>query len=666
MSQTPKKQSAKRATAKSAKAPSKRATASQKKQVEDQTTPLMAYESTANVRTSTTSTRKNIASLIERTDKYRNIDDGLVPFRYSYQYGNSGAKSLDIRDAVILCQKAYYNFSQFRNVVDLMTEFSLGTIYFKGGSRKARNFFSALLNRLNIWDFQDKFFREYYRSGNVFIYRFDAKLSTEEINKITQTFGAEAFNLKNSNTIPSSYMLLNPADIRMTGTLSFNAPTYYKLVTAYELERLKNPKTEEDKEIFDSLDKQTQELIKTKRSAAVQIPLDMTKIKAVFYKKQDYEPFAVPMGYPVLGDISFKDELKKMDMAIGRCMQQAILLVTMGTDPEKGGINQRNLQAMQTLFQNESVGRVLIADYTTKAEFVVPKIAELLDPKKYEIFDRDINNGLNNILVGGEKFSNQESKVKVFVSRLQQGRESFLNNFLIPEVKRIAKDLGFKNYPTPYFEEMSLQDNVLKDRVYSRLLELGILTPQEAITAIETGRLPDKEDSLENQKEFLEYKNEGLYSPLVGGTPIVKVDDKKKSPKISKPAGRPDGSSGIPQQNRKTSPVGGGETSGFSLDKIKENMILAQKLETSIQGELRKVNKLKRLNKAQKEVAAEICTVIVSNEKPEDWIKSVKKYCKNPIDTNKERVQEVMQIAATHGIDTYLASLLASSLSTEK
>ena len=107
MSQTPKKQSAKRATAKSAKAPSKRATASQKKQVEGQTPPLMAYESTANVRTSTTSTRKNIASLIERTDKYRNIDDGLVPFRYSYQYGNSGAKSLDIRDAVILCQKAF-------------------------------------------------------------------------------------------------------------------------------------------------------------------------------------------------------------------------------------------------------------------------------------------------------------------------------------------------------------------------------------------------------------------------------------------------------------------------------------------------------------------------------------------------------------------------------
>ena len=92
-----------------------------------------------------------------------------------------------------------------------------------------------------------------------------------------------------------------------------------------------------------------------------------------FYKKQDYEPFAVPMGYPILEDLNAKSELKKMDLAISRTMQQAILLVTMGTEPEKGGINHENLKKMQSLFGNESVGRVLIADYTTKAEFAEVK-----------------------------------------------------------------------------------------------------------------------------------------------------------------------------------------------------------------------------------------------------------------------------------------------------
>jgi len=671
MSQQPKKSKSKRVAKASTSTKKAAKSISAKSQTED-TTPFMAYQSTANINTGRTTTRRDKASVINRTDKYINISEGLVPFKYSYQYGNSGAKSLDVRDAVILCQKAYYNFSQFRNVIDLMTEFSLGNIYFRGASKKSRNFFEALFNKLNIWDFQDQFFREYYRSGNVFIYRFDATLSNQELSKITQTFGSNLSSaLSSSNKLPSSYMLVNPADIRMTGTLAFNNPVYYKMVTNYELERLKNRQTEEDKQIFDSLPKNIQEQIDTTRSAAVQIPLDIDKIVAVFYKKQDYEPFAVPMGYPVLADISFKDELKKMDMAIGRCMQQAILLVTMGTDPEKGGINQRNLQAMQELFNNESVGRVLIADYTTKAEFVVPRIAELMDPKKYEIFDRDINNGLNNILVGGEKFSNQESKVKVFVSRLEQGRQAFLNNFLIPEIKRISKNLGFKNYPVPYFDEISLQDSVLKDRIYSRLLELGILTPEETITALDTGRLPDKESSLENQREYLKLRNEGLYTPLVGGSPLaktVKVDsDNKKQKSLPKNAGRPEGTSGIPQENRKISPVGQGESSAnYSLDKVKDNMILAQKLETSVASELRKMHKVKRLNATQKDVAIKISETIIANEIPEAWQKSIKKYCKKPVDHNCDKVELVREIAAKHQIDFYLASILASSLKTEE
>ena len=104
------------------------------------------------------------------TDRYKNIDDGLIPFRYST--GVKANSNMNIRDAVILCQKCYYNFAIFRNTIDLMTEFSCSNIYFKGGSQKSKDFFLALFKKINLFDFQDKFFREYYRSGNVFIYRF--------------------------------------------------------------------------------------------------------------------------------------------------------------------------------------------------------------------------------------------------------------------------------------------------------------------------------------------------------------------------------------------------------------------------------------------------------------------------------------------------------------
>jgi hypothetical protein len=607
-----------------------------------------AYEAKASVSSSETPLRRNKAATINRTDKYKNIDEGLIPFRYATSVSNYS--NMDIRDAVVLCQKAYYNFAIFRNTIDLMTEFSCSDIYFKGGSQKSRDFFSALFKKINLFDLQDQFFREYYRSGNVFIYRFDTKVKEEDINKIYQTFGliSRAANLK----LPARYIIINPADVQIGGSINFSIGRYYKLISDYELERLKNPKTDEDLEVLNSLPPETKKLIKQKTVGVLILPLDPERISAVFYKKQDYEPFAVPMGFPVLEDINWKAEMKKMDMAVARTTQQAILLVTMGADPDKGGINQKNLQAMQSLFENQSVGRVLIADYTTKAQFVIPDIGALLGPQKYEIVDRDIYIGLNNILVGNEKYANEKIKIQVFVERLKQARESFLNNFLFPEIRRISKELGFKNYPTPYFEDIDLKDDIQYSRVYTRLVELGVLTPEEGISAIETGRLPSADDSISSQQKFRELKDQGLYQPLIGGA------------KMGEP-GRPAGSTGIPQSTKNISPVGQGRQSKatlFNLEKIKNNFILASKLQDKIEASLREKHSIRKLSKQQKDVAFEIAKIIVSNESPENWDNSTLIYVEDPKDKNLDMISKIESIAAEHSVDTYVASILYHSI----
>jgi len=616
-----------------------------------ETIPLMA-SATASP------TRRNRSGSIERTDRYKNIEDGMIPFKYSSSY--SDKSSLEIRDAVMLCQKAYYNFSVFRNVIDLMTEFSVSNIYYRGGNAKSREFFDALFNKINLWDLQDKFYREYYRSGNVFIYKFESELSTSEISKITQIFSKEKAQTqvletdKNSlekvalkkNMIPSRYTILNPADIQLVNRISFAYGNYSKVLSDYELDTLRNPRSDEDLEVFNSLPPEVQEQIKKKINSVVLLPLDKEKIVAIFYKKQDYEPFAVPMGFPVLEDINYKHELKKMDMAVSRTMQQAILLITMGAPPDQGGINQKNLAAMQELFKNESVGRVLIADYTTKAEFVVPKISELLDPRKYEVIDRDINMGLNNILVGGEKFANQESKVEVFLGRLRQGREAFVNGFLLPEIKKVAKSLGFKNFPIPFYEDFSLKDDTNSKRIYTRLIELGVLTAEEGLIAIETGRLPDKESSLLSQKDFAALKDEGLYVPLIGG------------PKVAEEAaGRPAGSNKIKQQTKKISPIG----ASFSSVKVRDNLFQFQKVEEAVVASLKKKFKIKKLNESQVVVAGEIAKTIILNEEKDNWLGKVAEYAENPTDRNKERIEKVLEIAARHQTDSFLASILFES-----
>jgi hypothetical protein len=680
------------------KAPKTRVVRKAKDEEEDG--PLMVHTSMGSA-VKPTRSRRNRAGSIERTGRFDNIDNGLIPFNYAT---GSAYKSsnLTIRDSVILCQKAYYNFGIFRHTIDLMTEFSSGEIYLRGGSKKSRDFFEALFKKIDLWSIRDRFFREYYRSGNVFVYRFDATLDKGGVTKLTQTFGSNKIGKKK---LPLRYLILNPADIQVGGNVSFASGTYYKVLTDYELERLRNPRSEEDREVFLSLDSEIREAIQKKQSNQVLLPLNKDRIHAVFYKRQDYEPFAVPMGYPVLDDINWKAEMKKMDMAVARTMQQAILLVTMGAEPDKGGINQKNLQAMQSLFQNESVGRVLIADYTTKAEFVIPNIASLLDAKKYEVVDRDIAMGLNNMLLGHDnKFANQSLKIQVFLARLRQARQAFLNEFLQPEIKRVAREIGLKNYPVAHFDDVSLSTDPNITRIYARLIEMGILTPAEGVSALESGRLPTPEESVESQTEYKKLRDKGFYEPMMGG-PQTQVDlvdktqkgqmelqhesiksqekmgkEKMKSEEkkaAAKPAGtvppkagaktpkgqtgRPGGSSS-PQTTKKVSPQGQGPQSKaelYSIAEVKNTFIEVEKLNKKVESQLLRKHKLKSLSKDQRNIAEQITHLVIANEDPKNWTaKKIRDYMSDPKDKNPERIKDIQSIAYEHQVDDYLATVL--------
>jgi hypothetical protein len=638
-----------------------------------------------------TSYRRNAASTIERSDRYKNIEDGMIPFSQSSSTSTYGGNcGISPRDAVVLCQKAYYNFSTFRNTIDLMTEFSTSKIFLKGGSKKSRDFFAALLNKLGAHSLQDRFFREYYRSGNVIIYQMDGEVQQEDLDKITQAFGMEVSNAK-TMTLPVRFVILNPADIQIGNTLSFSNLQFYKVLSDYELERLRSPRTDEDRELFDNLPDDVKAAIKRRGVTQVLLPLDMSRTVGVFYKKQDYEPFAVPMGFPVLEDINWKAELKKMDMAITRTIQQAILLITCGESQKDGGsgVNPKHLEAYQKFFENQSVARVLIADYTTKAEFVIPDIGNLLDPNKYAQVDKDIREGLNNILINdNDKFANASVKIDIFVQRLKQAREAFLNEFLCPLIKNIARNIGLKNYPTPYFEEIDLKDSLEYAKIYTRLMELGILTPEEGFDAFENGKFPSADDSLQHQEEYRAQKDKGYYEPLVGGPftqqQIQKQTFKQQSnlqemaqqhegkmktkelkhqaenPPLPAPQihingqpGRPGGSK-APQTKKKATRVGG----SFSVSKIQENLLLSQKLHNDVEKTLLKKFKLKELDAKQKEVAENVAEIILANEPPAHWHSKIAEYLESPIDKNPERINEIQDIALEHQLDTFLSSIL--------
>ena len=589
-----------------------------------------------------TGTRTNRVSQKNPIDRFRSIAIGMLP----YEYASDGVTA---RDAIELCQKAYANVAVFRNAIDIMSEFTNTDIYLEGGTKKSREFFEEWFKRVNIIGLKDQYFREYYRSGNVFLYRIDGKFKAEDYAKIINQVGSINAG---ANKIPLRYILLNPYDVvaKRASTFTYSG-TYQKVLSDYELARLANPQTEEDQAIFDALDPEVKTNINERSYShkGVSIDLDPNRLSYSFYKKQDYEPFAIPFGFPVLEDINAKLELKKMDQAITRTVENVILLITMGADPEKGGVNPNNMAAMQNLFKNESVGRVLVSDYTTKAEFIIPELNLVLGPAKYEILNEDIRQGLQNIVVGEEKFNSTQVKAQIFIDRLQESRYGFLNDFLNKEIKRIARNLGFRSWPQARMKDIDMRDEVQLMRASTRLMELGIITPKQGMEMFHNGKFPEPDQLKPEQQDFLEDREKGYYNPIVGGVPVYSPDKKPNGPR--KQAGRPEGTTDIPIVNAQ-----------YSRANIQKTIYDIEGFVKDSKAKMMEKLGVEKLNDSQENMLNNLCESIVCAQDKEYWGETLESCVKdfNEIE-NLNTLKEVLDISAQHTLDTYPAAILYHS-----
>jgi len=616
-----------------------------------------------------TTLRRNLAYVGPKIYKYGNIREGILPFEASINGYN-------IRDAIELCQKAYANVAIFRNAIDIMSEFANAEIYLEGGTQKSKDFFRKWMKSVRMWNVKDQYFREYYRSGNVFFYKINAKFEIDDFQKILEAYAnydgqsyttdigvlpyPTSYDVK--NRIPVQYILINPYYITVNRSSSWKSVLYQKILSEYELERLRTPKSDHDKLIFDSLDKQTQNKIASGQWArdGLNIQLDPTNIVYSFYKKQDYEPFSIPFGFPVLDDINFKMEMKKIDQAICRTIENVILLITVGTEPSKGGINHKNIKAMQGLLNNQSVGRVLVADYTTKAEFVIPDMQKVLGYEKYRIVNEDIKEGLQNILIGSEKFANTTVKAQVFFERLKESRNAFLNDFLQPEIEAIFKNLGFKGKcPVAKFEEVSIKDETQFNRVVTRMMELGILPPEQGLKVIESGIYPNEEELAAAQAKFVEDRKKGYYNPMVGGVPVIPDDSLQSN---AAPNSKPNLTNRNPIPPKEKGRPMGAKASVFAKDAIAKVLNQTKVLNASVEAALKKKYSKKNLSSDQRKLAEGITEAIIVGCEGVSWKEKAEAVVKDPSFLDKLSIlPEIQEMAAEHQLDTYAAGLLYHS-----
>lgn len=603
--------------------------------------------------------RSGFTGSIIETNKFANIRSGIIPV-------NEVEGNYTTAEGISVCYLAYFNFALLRNAINMLVDFSVSDIHIKTTNKTVKRFFKAWFDSINLNQFMAQFFLEYYRSGNVFIYKFSGKIEDSNFNMLKESYSSEGMiQAARSPIVPIRYIILNPMQVYLQRGASYTYG-YVRMLSTYEIERLKNPQTKEDKQMFESFPKDIQRMIQQGGAwRYIFVPLDQSRLYYVFYRKQDYEPLAIPMAYPILNDIELMLEMKRIDSALVKTMEQVILLVTTGREANQynQGTGVKHLQALSDIFQNQAIGRVLVADYTTKAQWLIPDVDELLGAGKYERVYQDIKEGLQYMFFGEEKFANASIKVNIFLQSLREGRRAFMENFLLPEAKKICQVMNFKNLPEFEFEEVKINDEALMNRLYVQMAQLGLLTPDELNTALKSNVLPDKLGSLLDQEEFKDQKDKGLYQPAAPGGMGGGLQG-------GDTGGRPPGTKGPAPKSTKT-PIGQSKTGqnkvktakayGFGATKITQNLIKANELRDKVEKSLKKTYKLKDLDLAQKSLTETIAQSIMFNEKEGEWDDFVKVYTKEPKDINKDILSGLTEIAADYNTNSWVAGILYRS-----
>lgn len=584
-----------------------------------------------------------------------------------YDYLSS---QLNHRDAISLCRSAYRRFPPFTTTINIFTDLSNTQIHLKGGNSQSVKFIEAWLKRINSYDIAEQFFRETYLSGSIFFQRFDANLKPSDILKMGQVYASDSEALAANTPIPIKYALLDAANVTITG-ISDGAVVYSRVISKMEFETLRHSSVKEDKETYRSIKDAIKNYAAGATGEAI-IELDPKKLHVIFYQKQDYENFATPMGYCVLDDINLKMELRKADAILARCVELSILLVTAGEKESEGGVDPVVMDALKKQFQHDKAGRVLVSDYTTKIESVIPDIASALDPKKYADVNASISGGLMNIFFGEQKFADSVNKLRAITKKIENAQKLFLTKFLNPEIKRVSKLMGFKAYPTAIMEPVRIDDQTNMMRIYAQLMQMGILSPKDGLELIETGIIPDYASVETNQESHKQMRDKGYFQPVQGGPFDTKenlkigADIKMKQAKQAGSAGRPSGTKS-PQTTKKVSQVGasyeGSESDAFNQKSLVRNTKLFLEAKAKFESAYKDTKGIRRItDKVRSDIDSKF-KMLCKVESPESWASRIDKYVEIASDkldfTHADR--DIAAIASEFEVDEDEATILYHS-----
>lgn len=330
-------------------------------------------------------------------------------------------------------------------------------------------------------------FLEYYRSGNVVTSRVLMTYKEDKFGLDSPEYGhgsvkpedlkeaeAAAKKMYSKKSIPIAYTVLNPLTIFVSNVNAYQDSLFVKA----DLPVPSNSENDAYSLIIKEMPKNLGEIAK---KAGLQ-PLSDKNTRRILRMRQPYEPYGSVLMERAFNAIYEKNKLRQMDMSMVNSAINQIIKVTVGNDDYPA--TQKQIKNLATAFQNAGKGQAIFWNHTLQIEVIKPDTS-VLNNQKYDRVNEDIRNafGISEILTGGgsskTNFATAYLSLKAFMANLMEGRNDILR-WLDGEYKDIAKAMGFKTYPTPSFNPLSLTDEIAEKQIIMQLVDRGIISYESA------------------------------------------------------------------------------------------------------------------------------------------------------------------------------------------
>lgn len=547
------------------------------------------------------------------SDIYKDIYSGNVSVRDEFNIGDYEAYRPSERlpgnpkSRIRMAMQVYYDVGIVRNIIDLMGDFTVQGIDIVHPKKRVESWFKKWWKIVKGKERSERLANYLARTCNVIIKRETGKITLGQSREFYKTIGGpkdpivphEEIAKLEKREIPCRYHFLNPLSLDIIGDElnSFIDPANLQFGLTLNptlSQKIGNPSTKQEKELVSKL---PADIVNAVRKGNKVIPLASENIRAVYYKKDDWDQWAVPITYSILPNII---TLKKMQLVDRSALDGAISQIRLwklGNLEAKILPSAAAIDKLANMLVNGVGGGIIDLIWGPDIELTesTTTLHNFLGDTKYVPVLNAIYAGLGipPLFTGANSqgsFTNNFLAIKTLIERLQYIRERVIE-FWEGEILLVQKAMGFEDAARITFDRMTLNDEASILQLITGLVDRDIISNEYAQEMV--GAVPEIENFRIKRegKERTSGKRPTKASPY--HSPMVKEDIKKL---FVQGGTITPSEAGIELDEKKT-----GEFT--SLDKQAETQIKVAKFKpVGISGQGRPKNKKDSKKRKQKEV----------------------------------------------------------------